>query len=158
MGGRRANHGVAASARHLGGRRRVALVDHFAAAGAAECPGVHITAIAGNSTVPILNTISAWKGRHTDRNTHERRPSDADANSTTHGNADGNAATLGDTDPRANAIVTANAKPDSDSNANTGSDSNTNAGSNTNPDACAANVQPCVRHRDGKRGIKQPDW
>src|SRR6266702_3713982 len=41
---------------------------------------------------------------------------------------------------------------------NAGSDTNTNAGSDTDTNAGAPNLQPRLHHRDGKRGVEQPDW
>jgi hypothetical protein len=71
---------VASSARPLGGRRRVAFVDHVASAGAAECSRVHITAVGCAGTISAFNTISAWKGRDSNRKTYQRHACDADAN------------------------------------------------------------------------------
>src|SRR5207245_3536240 len=63
MGGRSATHVVGSSARPLGGRRRVAFVDHVAAARVAEYSGVHITAAACPGAVPVLNTTPPRNGR-----------------------------------------------------------------------------------------------
>jgi hypothetical protein len=69
---------VASSTRPLGGRRGVALVDHVAAFGVADCPRVHITAACCPGTVSVFNTISARQSRHANRKTYQGRARDAD--------------------------------------------------------------------------------
>ena len=145
MGGRSATHVVASSPCRLGGRRRVAPVDHFAAPRATECARVHITAVGCPGTVSVLNTISAWKGRDPNRKTNQHGACDADANAATHGKADANAATDGDGDARDHTIT------------NAASNTDTHPGSNADPDSCAPDLQPRLRDRDGKRGVEQPD-
>lgn len=171
MGGRSATHVVGSSARPLGGRRRVAFVDHVAAARVAEYSGVHITAAACPGAVPVFNTTHPRNGRHANGKTHQCRACDANANSSwqpysqarNNTNSDGNAETDGDTDTRDNTFTNARSdtNSDSDSNANSNPDSNANSnpGSNadTNSDSRASGLQSRLRHRDGKRGVDQPD-
>lgn len=133
---------VASSARPLGGRWRVALVDHVAAARAAECARVHITAVGCPGTVSVLNTISAWKGRDANRKTYQHGACDADAKAAIHT----------DTDACDNTIT--NTNPDS----NTSPNADTHPGPNTNPDSSAPDLQPRLRYRHGKRGVEQPYW
>lgn len=71
---------VVSSARPLGGGWRVPLVDHVAAAGVADYPGIHITAASCPGTVPIINAIDTGTGRHANRKAHRCRACDADAN------------------------------------------------------------------------------
>ena len=171
---------VGSSARPLGGRRRVALVDHVITAGAAECPRVHITAAACPEAVPAFTTTDPGNGRHANGKTHQCRACDANANSSSqpysqarnNTNSDGNAATDGDTDTRDNPFTNAgsdtnshsdsnaNSNPSSNANSNPGSNANSNPGSNadTNSDPRASDLQPRLRHRDGKRGVDQPHW
>jgi hypothetical protein len=155
MDGRSATHVVVSSAHHLGGRRLVALVDHVAAAGAAGYPRVHSTAASCPGAFTVLDGAGAWAGPHTNRETDRFRAHHADADTrgepypeTNHNsNADCNAATHGYTDALVNSSP--NADPDTSPNADTSA--NANAGSRS------ANVQPRLRHRDGERGVDQPD-
>ena len=168
MVGRNATHVVGSSARPLGGRRRVAFVDHVAAARAAENSGVHITAAACPGAVPVFNTTDPRNGRHANGKTHQCRACDANAHSSwqpysqarNYTNSDGNAATDGDTDTNSDSDSNANSDSDSNANSNPGSNADSNPGSNadTNPDPRASDLQPRVRHRDGKRGVDQPHW
>jgi len=174
MGGRSVTHVVGSAARPLGGRRRVAFVDHVASARAAESSGVHVTAAACPGAIPVFNTADPGNGWHANGKTHQCRACDADANSSwqpysqarNNTNSDGNAETDGDTDARDDTFTNAgsdtNSDSDSNANANPGSNANANAnpGSNadTNPDPGASDLQPRLRHRDGKRGVDQPHW
>ena len=76
MGGRSATHVVASSARSPGDRGRLALVDHIAPIGAAECSRSHITAVGCDGTVPFRNAVNSGQANS---ETHERRACDADA-------------------------------------------------------------------------------
>jgi len=180
MGGRSATHVVGSSARPLGGRRRVAFVDHVAAARVAEYSGVHITAAACPGAVPVFNTTHPRNGRHANGKTHQCRACDANANPSwqpysqarNNTNSDGNAATDGDTDTNSDSDSNANSDSDSNANSNPGSNADSNPGSNadSNPDSNpgsnadtsadprASDLQPRFRHRDGKRGVDQPHW
>jgi hypothetical protein len=55
-------------------------MDHVADAGAAEYPGVHITAVGSIGTVAVFNAIDGGSDRHADRKTHQCRTCDADTN------------------------------------------------------------------------------
>jgi hypothetical protein len=157
---------VGSPARPLGGRRRVAFVDHVAATRAAEYSGVHLTAAACPSAVPVFNTTDPGNGGHANPKTHQCRACDANSNSSwqpysqarNNTNFDGNAATDCDTDIRDNTFTNAGSdiNSDSDSNANSNPDPGSNA--DTYPDSRASDLQPRLRHRDGKRGVDQPHW
>src|SRR5207245_2499137 len=129
MGGRSPTHVVGSSARPLGGRRRLAFVDHVITAGAAECPRVHITAAACPGAVPVFNTTDPGNGRHANGKTHQCRACDANANSScqpysqarSNTNSNGNAATDGDTDTGDNSFTNAGSDTNSDSDSNTNS-------------------------------------
>jgi hypothetical protein len=152
---------VFSSTRALRGSRRVALVDHHAAAGVAGWPSVHFTAAGCARTVAVPNAINTRKGQHANRKAHGRRACDA--------NTDGDAAAHRDTDPvdtNTNASPNVSANSDSDSNTNADPNTNPNANPNANPNpnpnpnanTRIADLQPCVRDRDGKRGVDQPHW
>ena len=136
----------------MGGRRRVALVDLFITAR----PRIHGTTVGRAGAVPFVYAIGIWKG-HANRESHQLCARDIDANAgwytyaASQHNPVGNAETDGDAD----AHINTNAN--TDANTNTSADSNANTGSNANTHSRAANVQPCVRHRDGERGVDQPD-
>jgi len=131
-------------------------VDHVITAGAAECPRVHITAAACPGTVR----------RHANGKTHQCRACDANANSSwqpdsqarNNTNSDGNAATDGDTDTRDNTFTNAGSDTNSDSDSNANSNPDPGSNGDTYPDSRASDLQPRLRHRDGKRGVDQPHW
>jgi len=161
---------VGSAARPLGGRRRVAFVDHVASARAAESSGVHITAAACPGAIPVFNTADPGNGWHANGKTHQCRACDADANSSwqpysrarINTNSDGDAATDGDTDTWGNTFINTGSHTNtgSDTNSDSNSNANANPGSNadTNPNPRASDLQPRLRHRDGKRGVDQPHW
>jgi hypothetical protein len=126
-------------------------VDHVVAAGVAESPRVHYAAAGCARTVAVRNAINSWKGRHADGKSVQCRTPDANAvrNGTAHRDTDS-----ADTNPNTDSTsdLNANANANADSNANANADPNANAGSG------APDVQPRVRHRDGERGVDQPDW
>jgi hypothetical protein len=127
-------------------------VDHIAATRAAAWPGVHLTAVGGVGTIAILHTISSGNGRFANRKTFQCRACDA--------NSDGNAAAHRDTDPVhpiTNTGPDLNANSNTYANANANADSNANSDTNANPDSRAPDLQSRVRHRDGERGVDQPD-
>ena len=148
----------------MGGRRRVALVDLFITAR----PRIHSTTVGRAGAVPFVYAIGVWKG-HPNRESHQLCARDIDANAgwytyaASQHNPVGNAETDGDADAHINTNANTNTKADgntdgnTDANTNTSADSNANTGSNANTHSRAANVQPCVRHRDGERGVDQPD-
>jgi hypothetical protein len=129
-------------------------VDHIVATGAAAWPGVHITAVGGVGTITILHAFRSGNDSFANRKTFECRACDA--------NSDGNAAAHRDTDP---VYTITNTSPDLNANSNTNpntyanADPNANSDSNCdpNPDPRAPDLQPRVRHRDGERGVDQPD-
>jgi hypothetical protein len=131
-------------------------VDHIAATGAAAWPGVHITAVGGVGTITILHAFSSGNGSFANRKTFQCRACDA--------NSDGNAAAHRDTDPVDTITNTSpdfNANPNPDANPNAYPNANPNPDAdpdpNANPDSRAPHLQPRVRHRDGERGVDQPD-
>ena len=136
-------------------------MDHVVAAGAAECPGVHHAAADCPGTVPVCKGISAWRGRHANRKTHQLRAWDADAtagwqaysNANHKTNSHANAQTRRNT--HANACINTNANTGINSDSNT--DTNRNPGPDADADSGDACVQSRVRHRHGKRGVDQPD-
>jgi hypothetical protein len=149
-GGRSAIHG-ASTTRFLGGCRGVALV-HLVAAARAAGRRIDSTAIGCARTLQPGNTGSSREGRHANPTTHHGHACDADTEATTYP----------DDDARSNTITNSNTKADGDSDSDTNADcytgSDTHANSDANPDSRAPDVQPCLRHRDGKRGVEQPDW
>ena len=150
---------VFSSTRPLGRRRGVALVDDLAAARAAECR-IDNTAIGRARTVQLRIAVRRCEGRHAHATTNQFRACNADSNadrqsdteSRLNPNSDGNATTHGVTHTRANTIT------HSDTDTSSDTDSDTNAGSDTDTNAGAPNLQPRLHHRDGKRGVEQPDW
>jgi hypothetical protein len=146
-------------------------VDHVAAAGVAEYPGVHIASACRPRAVG-LNTVNAWIGQYAIRkpdacDADADAECEPDAETLHHTNSGRNDATHTNTDGPFNSIANTNA--DSNSNPNAITDSNPNAITNSNPNAdsdsnpdpnpgsSAPDVQPCVRHRDGERGVDQLD-
>jgi hypothetical protein len=128
-------------------------VDHVAAVGVAECPRVYITAFGCPGTISVLNTISAWEGRHANRKTHEGRARDADAkagqypypearrNTNSDGDAGPNRVTVAHTpaasNTSANANPNGNAGTNPDPRTNPDSDADTNPNADSNPDTDA---------------------
>jgi len=148
-------------------------VDDLAAARAAECR-IDNTAIGRARTVQLRIAVRCGERRHAHPTTSHFRACNADTNedrqsdtrSRLNPNSDGNATTHGVTHTRANTITHSDTNAGSDTNTNAGSDTDTNAGSDTDTyagsdtdtHARAPNLQPRLHHRDGKRGVEQPDW
>jgi hypothetical protein len=138
-------------------------VDNLAGARAAGCPRTNITATGCPGTVRLRGTSSPWKVGHASRETDKCRARDADAGwqsdpeAWRNADADGTAAAYRDAHAR-DVITDSNADTNTnpDSNANPGSDAN--ADSDPNAGSRAPGFQPRLRHRDGKRGVDQPDW
>ena len=156
-GGRSATHVVFSSTRPLGRRRGAAPVDHLAATRAAE-RWIDNTAIGCARTVQLRITIRCCEGRYAHTTTNQYRACNADTNTGRYSdtNSNGHAATYGDTGTHANRITDSNARAHSDTNA--GSDTHTYAGSDPHSNSGAADLQPRIHDRDGKRGVEQPDW
>jgi hypothetical protein len=143
-------------------------VDIFIGARAPDVARIHITTSGRARTVPFRNALGVWK-EHPNGEAHRLCARDLvagacwDTYSASQHNPVANAETDRDTDARINANTNtdtkadANANTSADSDSNTSSNTNTDSGSNANTDSRAANVQPCVRHRDGERGVNQPD-
>jgi hypothetical protein len=158
----------ASSIRSLGEPRRVAAVDLFIVAGAADRTRVHVPAACRAGAVPLGNVVSPRTGGYPNRQTSQFRAGDTDANAGEppnaetehHAKSDSNPETHGDVHPHAHANPNSNSKADLDSNTNPDpdSDSNTHPDSNTNTRSSAADVQSRLHHRDGERGVDQPDW
>ena len=154
-GGRNATHVVVSSTRPLGRRRGVALVDHLAAARAAE-RWIDNTAIGCARTVQLRITIRCCEGRHAYATTNQYRACNADINTGRYSdtkaghnpNSNGHAATYGDTSTHANRITDSNA----------GSDTDTDAGSDPDAGSGAPDLQPRLHDRHGERGVEQPHW
>ena len=136
----------------MGGRRRVALVDLFITAR----PRIHGTTVGRAGAVPFCNAIGVWKG-HANRESHQLCPRDVDASAGWHTHSASQHDSVGNAETDGDADAHINTNANTDANTNTSADSNANTGSNANTHSRAANVQPCVRHRDGERGVDQPD-
>jgi hypothetical protein len=131
-------------------------MDLFVGARAAGGARIHITTAGCASTVASRHAICVRK-EQANREIHEfgaphthgglRR----DTYSATQHNPVGHAEADCDPDAHINANAHTEADPD------TYADTNSDTGSNANADSRAANVQPCVRDRDGERGVDQPD-
>jgi hypothetical protein len=129
-------------------------MDLFVGARAADRARVRLTTFGRPGTIAFRHAICAWK-RHANRETHEfgaphtHAGVPRDTYSATQHNPIGNAEAHADTDAHINANAHTHTEADPDTYADTGS--------NANADSGAANVQPCVRDRDGERGVDQPD-
>jgi hypothetical protein len=134
-------------------------VDYFVGARAADVARIHITTSGRAGPVPFRNALGVWKDPNGEA--HQLCARDIEANagwynySATQHNPVADAKAHRDIDARINANTNTDTK--ADANANTSADSNSNTGSNANTASGAANVQPCVRYRDGERGVDQPD-
>ncbi len=156
---------VFSSTRPLGRRRGVALVDDLAAARAAKCR-IDNTAIGRARTVQLRIAVRCCERRHAHATTSQFRACNADTNadrqsdtrSRLNPNSGGNATTHGVTHTCANTITHSDTNAGSDTDTNAGSDTDTYAGSDTDTHSRAPNLQPRIHHRDGKRGVEQPDW
>jgi hypothetical protein len=137
-------------------------VDVFTASRDGEWAGIHITALGRAGTVALRNPISSCRDRRANRKTHQFCARDTHSNAAARRdtNPDGHTKTHGDTDARGDTIANARSNTDADSHSgtNTTTNADTHPGPNPNPDSCAPDLQPCLRDRDGKRGVAQHYW
>lgn len=121
-------------------------MDLFVAARAADVAGIHITTFGRAGTVAFFN--ASGRG-HANRETHELGARHIDSSAGWQ--------TYPETQHNTNPVNNAQAHGDTDARANANADTNSNPSSNADADSRAANLQPRLCHRDGERGVDQPD-